>query len=143
MCAMTGLPQVSEKSGNFRNSYETQREFSTPYWITSTIRWKICFIMLIRKYSFWNTIRTKTTLSIHIAPESMVRQVWHRSREKVNKELQRLPSFHGGADTNPAGPWPKGCPPTVLSSALKPSSSTGMPNCFIFDWYVSSRSLWA
>ena len=35
---------------------------------------------------------------------------------------------YDGAETRPAGPWPKACPPTVLSKGLNPSSSVGTPN---------------
>lgn len=50
-------------------------------------------------------------------------------------------AVYEGADTNPAGPWPRDCPPTVLSRGLKPSSSVGIPNCWSLASYVRNKSL--
>lgn len=51
--------------------------------------------------------------------------------------------LYEGADTSPAGPCPKACPPTVLSNGLNPNSSVGIPNCVNLASYVLSKSLCA
>ena len=52
--------------------------------------------------------------------------------------------LYDDADTRPAGPWPNIWPPIpVVSSGLKPSSSTGIPNCVNLASYVRRRSLCA
>ena len=53
------------------------------------------------------------------------------------------PSVYDGVETRPAGPWPNIWPPTLVSNGLKPSSSTGIPNCVNFASYVRNRSLCA
>lgn len=66
---------------------------------------------------------------------------WFESRKLKMSMKSYFP--YVGADTKPAAPCPNCWPPTVLSRALKPSSSVGTPNCVSLDSYVRMRSLWA
>ena len=61
----------------------------------------------------------------------------------ATRELGGAPASTHVEETRPAGPLPSFCAPMVVSSGLKPSSSSGMPYCAIFASNVRSRSLCA